>query len=426
MQSLFRNEVMEAKHRQWLGGIMIASPPSRWSYTALAAALASSLIALMFLGKYTRHETVLGQLVPTSGLAILTAKTTGTIAFVFVKTNQIVRRGDPLVEISSEENSVALGDMHALVAHQLNSQKERLQSDLVGSNQLFRQQDAALREKIKLLRAQLGALRSQSSIQSQQALSAQNLLERIKPLADKGFVSAFQVQQQEATLLDARAQQKNLTRQGLDLQEQLASILQQLAQLPIDASTRENDIQRKLADIQQSSAQNEVQRAVLLRAPQDGTISSLSLKPGQTVSAGQSVVSLVPRGSLLLARLLVPSRSIGFIQPGTRVVLRYQAFPYQKFGQHFGRVENVSRSALTPDEVAAMASQKAEANQDPLYLVEVKLESQGITAYGKSEDLRAGMALDADILMDRRTLIEWVFEPLYGLKRRWNAGNEHG
>jgi membrane fusion protein len=119
-------------------------------------------------------------------------------------------------------------------------------------------------------------------------------------------------------------------------------------------------------------------------------------------------VSLLPQGSRLQAQLLVPSRAIGFIAPGDEVRLRYQAYPYQKFGHHLGRVLRISRSAITPPNASAGA--------DQVYRVLVELKQQSILAYGKREALRPGMLLEADILGERRRLYEWVLEPLYSLK----------
>jgi hypothetical protein len=42
----------------------------------------------------------------------------------------------------------------------------------------------------------------------------------------------------------------------------------------------------------------------------------------------------------------------------------------------------------------------------------VKLNKQTVTAYGKEQPLQSGMLVDASILLDRRTLFQWVFEPL--------------
>ena len=131
-------------------------------------------------------------------------------------------------------------------------------------------------------------------------------------------------------------------------------------------------------------------------------------EPGQAVQAGQPLLSLLPRGARLQAQLQVPSRAIGFIRPGDRVQLRYQAYPYQKFGHQAGRVLRISRSTVASAPGAAMA--------EPQYRVLVELERQGVIAYGRAEALRPGMLLEADILGERRRLYEWLLEPLYSLR----------
>ena len=98
----------------------------------------------------------------------------------------------------------------------------------------------------------------------------------------------------------------------------------------------------------------------------------------------------------------------------------------QKFGQQYGNVVQVSRSALSPAEAASLLGQNV---STPLYRVLVRLDHQSIDAYGKAEALKPGMALDADILLDRRSLWQWVFDPLYGLREQLatNAsGARHG
>jgi membrane fusion protein len=111
--------------------------------------------------------------------------------------------------------------------------------------------------------------------------------------------------------------------------------------------------------------------------------------------------------------LLVPSRAIGFIEPGDRVLLRYQAFPYQKFGHQEGRVAAISRSALSAGELGGLIGSTQQG--EPFYRVTVSLARQAIIAYGKPEALKPGMLVDADVLGERKALVEWIFEPLYSL-----------
>lgn len=414
---------MDARRGEWLGSILVAAPLSRWWLTAFAVTLAAALIAFLVLGHYTRRETVTGQLVPSAGLLNIVAPSAGTVTHLDVHDGQPVKAGTVLLELSSDQDSAALGNTPALVGQQLEAQRTQLQSDLIDQQALAKQQATALRSKIALLQAQLSQISGQLVIEKQQVSSYQTLLDRIQPLSAKGYVSPLQIQQQRAATLDARSQYKTLIRQQLDTRQQLEAAQQQLTQLPLDAAAKRSDTERQLASITQSIAQNELQRAVVLRAPRDGVVSTVLPKAGQTVSAGQSLLSILPAGSTLQAQLLVPSRAIGFIDPGNRVVLRYEAFPYQKFGQQYGHVTDVSRSALTPSEVTALTGQQA---QQPLYRVQVHLDRQYVRAYGHDEPVKPGMALQADILMDRRSLLEWVFEPLYGMGRHLMGGSAHG
>lgn len=123
-----------------------------------------------------------------------------------------------------------------------------------------------------------------------------------------------------------------------------------------------------------------------------------------TYSARSPVVGeLTASGGHLQARLTVPSRAIGSIAPGDRILLRIRAFPYQKFGLQAGRVTSISARPVVP----AVAG-----GTEPAYRVFVELEKQAIVARGESMPLRAGMRLDADVPGERRRLYQWVLQPL--------------
>jgi membrane fusion protein len=103
------------------------------------------------------------------------------------------------------------------------------------------------------------------------------------------------------------------------------------------------------------------------------------------------------------------------------VLLRYRAYPYQKFGHSRGVIASVSRSAIEPAELPAMfAGGAAGSPAEALYRITVALERQHVTAYGKAAPLQPGMQLDADVLLERRRLFEWVLEPVFTLTGSWD------
>ena len=119
--------------------------------------------------------------------------------------------------------------------------------------------------------------------------------------------------------------------------------------------------------------------------------------------------------------MFAPSSAVGFVRANQQVQLRYQAFPYQKFGHHAGQVLQVSRTPLQAAELAGLPlpeAMKGAASAEPLYRITVDLDQQAVQAYGQAQPLAAGMQLEADVLLDRRRLIEWVFEPLLSVTGR--------
>ncbi|KVN23443.1 anibiotic ABC transporter [Burkholderia pyrrocinia] len=416
--SLFRQEALDATRHKLMGAVSLYSPPYRWLMIGVATALTLVVVAFFGFGTYTKRERVAGQLLPAKGLLTVAPPLTGTVIDTRVREGQAVAAGAELLAISAEV-ATELGGTREMVARQLKFQRSRLETDLAGQSELDSEARRGLRARAAALRDQLAQIALQKAQRVRQAELAQRQLDKLQSMRAQGYASNSQVEQQEGVLLDAQARLQDLARQRLDVEQQLDQIRQQLRELPLNTRNQRNDIERKLADVDQALAENEARRAVILRAPQASVVAALLAKPGQTVNAGQSAVSLLPQGAQLEAQLMVPSRAIGFVRPRARVVLRYEAYPFQKFGQQFGRVTEVSRTALSPQEVANLTGRTNVPEQ--LYRVVVALDRQDIDAYGKREALRPGMALEADVLIDRRRLIEWVLEPLYALGRRASA-----
>lgn len=159
--------------------------------------------------------------------------------------------------------------------------------------------------------------------------------------------------------------------------------------------------------------------ATVVRAPRDGVVTAIQAYPGQRSFATQPLMRLIASDAHLRIDLYVPSRSIGFVKPGNIVQLRFQAFPYQKFGVHQGRVKSVSMTSVPASELAFPVSSH-DPSRDAFYVVQVAMERGYVEAYGSHEPLLSGMAVDADIWLDRRRLAEWILEPLFRHSRSMN------
>ena len=413
---LFREEVLQSK-AQWMGRITLSQPVSSWLLTALAFSFAIVVLIFLVVCTYTRHETVQGQLIPSAGVLPITARAAGTVTATMVHEGQAVREDQALVELSGEINSVSKGQTQIAVVGDLQAQLTELEALLENQKRLEDQQQKGLSDRIVVLNKQLAEIDRQLSTQREVTGITERRLEKLKPGVQNGTFSQIELEKYQAEALNGNAQLNILTRQRLDTEQQLKAAQDQLQQLPLTIEAQRNELRFRLSGINQSLAQSEAQRAVVLRAPRDGVVTSVAIQNGQTIASGQRLLSILPEGALLQAELWLPSRAIGFLETGNRVILRYPAFPYQKFGQKTGRVIEVSRSSTPATELTTLLGRSV---SEPLYRVLVELDQQTVNAYGRAEALKPGMVVDADILLDRRRLIEWALEPLYGVSRSFH------
>ena len=135
-------------------------------------------------------------------------------------------------------------------------------------------------------------------------------------------------------------------------------------------------------------------------APADLVVGVIHVSPGQEVTVGQVLIELIPAQGHLEAQLRIAPTSIGFIKSGQGVRLRYDAFPARKFGHAQGKIVSVSLMTAA----------------DGFYRAQVVLERDYVQAFGERIALRPGMSFTGEIVVEQRSMLEWLFEPLYALK----------
>ncbi len=408
MSGLFRKQAIDAQRRSWLGGVSLAQPLRFWILAVFAAMAASAIVGFLYWGEYSRRSRVLGELVPDLGLSTVVAPAAGVVARLDVEEGDQVQRQDGLLTINVPRVTSSGQDA---VSTLLEAQRSRMTSVEAMSDsqdrQLAAQQEGAKAQRSAMLR-ELSQIEAEIHTRGEQVRIGREALARFRSVEDERYVSLVQINQQEQSMLEAVNAQQALQRQATSIRRNLAELEQRLAEIPYQRLSAKAASERDLAAMSQETVRMEADGELLLRAPVAGLVANRLVEAGQAVQPGQPVLSLLPKGSELRAQLLVPSSAIGFVKSGDRVLLRYQAYPYQKFGVQEGTVIRISRSALT-------GSRNDGDSKQSLYRVLVSLDQQSVLAYGKAETLRPGMQLEADIMGERRRLYEWLLEPLYSV-----------
>jgi len=406
-RSLFRQEAIDAQREKYLGETTLARPVAYWVYTLLAAAIALLLLGVAIWGEYTRRERVEGHLALDVGAARVLIPDPGRVAELLIKEGDEVAAGAPIARITYDRSTAETS------ATELASRRTLLEREQQQLKELGEQQVAQVKKRMKDLESELAQADREIKLQESRVKSSREQAARFQQLAGEKFVSDLVARQKLDEVTDQEIKLQALKRTRSQVDRDLSAARMEEPSIQLRSSGQVDQVARQLSELQESLAGAEARRETVIKAPVSGTVTNIAVVQGQSVPADTPLATVLPKGSGLHVELLVPSRAIGFIQKGQQVVLRYEAFPHERFGQYKGVVTEIGRNVWSPGEKIGPLTVK-----EPVYRVDVKLERQSVAALGTEIALRPGMLVNADILLERRTLLEWLFEPVLQLRGR--------
>lgn len=407
---LYRPEVL-AKKATGLSGDVVISIPVSWQVMgySLGLALVATMLFL-FMGSYSRVETVRGVIAPDKGIAAIVPTRAGVITNLYVRQGDAVAAGERLVAISVEEHLAGGGSVAQKIEDAIGQQQANLTTQMASSRDATAAQLAQISAQRSGLSSEIQQVDSQIAFQKTLVASAKADLDAVRSLAERGFVTGRDMKQREDTLVSRQQQLSSLEQTRAARTASLKALERDAEAVTAQAKAQAASMEALKAQIRQQAVTVEQAKSYVLTAPFNGRVSTLSGRVGRVASAQQAIMSIVPDGATLRAELSLPSSAIAFITRGQEVRMAVDAFPYQRFGSLKGTVSSISESAT---------SQTAAGGQ-PLatYQVIVDLERQSILAFGKEQPLVPDMTLTARIVTERRSLLEWLFEPIFAVRER--------
>jgi membrane fusion protein len=398
-RSLFRQEAIDAQREKLLGELSTARPVPLWIFTLLAVSFATAFAVFAFVGEYTRRERVEGFLVGDVGAARIFSPDPGVVTALLVKEGDEVEKDSPIARVKLERSQSGGGSTSEQVEQQLLNRKRGIESEQTQAQMIGQQQLVQQRKRIDDLLKEMEQAKAEEQVQEQRAMSAQQELHRFEKLAND--------------MLDQQSKLFNLKGAQSTAEREMSSAQAELPLIELRARSQVQQLEQQKSEIYQDLLQNKAKQEIVINATISGVVTNIVPSQGDSVPANALVATVLPNGTGLHAQLLVPTRAIGFIAPGNQVVLRYDAFPFQRFGQYHGTVASVGKTVWTPgDKMGPLTA------REPVYRIDVKLERQSVSSGNREFPLRPGMMASADILLEKRTVFEWVFEPVLALRER--------
>jgi membrane fusion protein len=388
------------------------SPPSwaarglAWTILALFVVAGAALVVVQ-VPESVRARFVL---VPIKGADPVRTLHDGIVTAVRVVDAEAVEAGAPLFAISSE----VVGDR--------TSEREALGTSLSGgqlrlSNERVKHENQrrADEQEIARLEQRVVALESQAALFERQAALAREVAARQQRSYDEGLISWLDVTRPklEADRLSAEAEQVRAdaagTRaEGARLQFEMAS-----RKATFDETSRAVEEELARARSRKGMLDSEGVRdgnTMTVSAPCAGTVVKLLVRsPGTAVDALQVLAEIVCRDERLQAELVVPQRGLARLTAGQAVKLRYDAFPYQRYGIRFGTLKWISPATASPSEGASFRAL-------------ADIDEQTLRIGDQDRAVLPGMGGEASVIVGRRSLASYAFEPLRQMREAMASG----
>lgn len=406
---VFREEALARKAESLHGTISLAVPMSWQVIAASIGAMVAVAIGFLLSASYSRTEIASGTVLPADGILRIVPPRPGRVEAVEVVEGQSVRRGQLLASIRSEESDGAGGGTQSSILAAIGRQQrsladqERLTRIAAASEQAgYEAQIAGLRQEVRSMEAQV-------AVQRKLVDMAQADLRQAESIAERGFISRRDIAAREETLL-SRQQALAALQQN---QAAKASSLRQAAQARGQAQAKSSGVQAALvtsrAQMDREGAVARGDRGYALVAPADGRIAALDIHVGDALSGQDAAMAIVPSGGRLVARLFVSDKAVGFVRIGQSVRLAMDAYPNERFGTVDAQIAELS--------AAPVMRAGRDGGTSPFYIATAAMRRPSVRAYGREQPLLPGMAFTARIVVEHRSLLQWIFDPVIAAAR---------
>lgn len=143
------------------------------------------------------------------------------------------------------------------------------------------------------------------------------------------------------------------------------------------------------------------QQLKIVRAPVTGTVQQITnYTLGSSLQPSQQVMTIIPDNQHNIAEVNILNKDIGFIHVGQKAMIKIDAFPYTRYGTLEGNITNIAKDSIQHEQLGLV------------YPATIELNTQMIESNNQQYSLAPGMSLVAEIIIDKRRVIDYFLSPI--------------
>ena len=406
-ESLFRQQAIRSLSEK-PSGRPIGVMPRPWFWVnCLVVLLFVSTSLFVSNAEYARKETVRGWLVSKEGIVRISSRSLAEISRIPIRPGDHVAMGEPLIYLTTDTTLSNGHSKSEQALAQLRHEQAEIGTQLNLSLEQQALDDGGLKQQLRDVNVAVASLESQVAEQRKQIDLSRDKLLRLESAMVDGAVTHWDVIRQKESHGTLLQELSRLKQDAANLQRERELLVRRHSSVPVQAEIRRSELRARYTQLSQQIAEQESKRLTVVNAPVSGVIAAIEVDAGNAVAPQQLLMTLVPKDVNLAVEIYVPSKAAGFVQRGQHVRIAYDAFPQQKFGTFEGRVDRVSDFVLLPGEIPQTFPLL-----EATYKVRIEIEDAAIPTSIGTMSLRPGMLLAAEIILERRNLVDWLLEPL--------------
>ena len=348
------------------GGFKVNGPQvqknSRRKKTAIAifaiVALAG-LVAIFFYSRYLKTHISTDDAFVAGTVYTISSKVPGTVLKVKVADNELVRKGDVILELEPDTFEQAAREASASADAEKKRTRE-LKSSVVAQEKKVQAAAATLRRTIKEKALRVAEVRSRKAdVAARKALfnQAKSDLKRARELIKGGYVTQENYDRMNTAYETARsalmAAQEALVQAKVSLKTHDSVVSETRALLNSEKAALDrvrSSVATQAEEVKARAAQAELARLNLsytkIYAPGDGFVTRKNVEAGNIIDAGQPLMALVSeRDVYILANY--KETTVHNIKPGQRVDIRVDTYPGRVFHGHVDSIMAGTGSAFS-------------------------------------------------------------------------------
>ena len=417
---LFRQEAINYQKAKWMGKALLIKGCSAWLVFLLSIIFIIVLILAVIFGTYTRRINVPGEITTQPRAINLFSTQQGFIINSHVKVGDKVKKGDPIYELDVSQTT-QLGNVTQKTIESINNQIKNI-SEIIETLKENKQITLnALKQQIdeynKFHQDSLLLVKNAEKGMSEMYESMQNYADYQK----KGLINNEQFNNQRYLYYQQQNSYQFLQNQIIQENLSIIQLNSELVTKIADFDNKISEYQFQLNALQRQLTEVNAKGTLIISAPSDGRIESLSVTDGQMVKTDDSLAQLIPANTDSYYLVLwAPNESVPYISVNDKINIRYEAYPYQKFGQFSGKIMSISKVPASSQEMSTYSSSplsQNNVNYQAYYKVMVSLDKQQMAKFNNKIKLTNGMKADITLFLEKRPIYQWMLSPFYDIQK---------